>query len=105
MALSQELNTERARKASAQDRELALLVLIIPRLFAALTDQQQRVLVKRAEMEGASWPQVAEALGMSRAAAWGLWKRGISRLPDTTPELEQVWGRAMDPRLWDQVSG
>ena len=101
MALSQELNACRAKEASAADRELALLVLIMPQLFALLTERQRRVLIMRANMEGASWPEVAAALGMSRAAAWGLWKRGIAKLPDTVPELEQAREQAMNPRLWE----
>jgi DNA-directed RNA polymerase specialized sigma24 family protein len=97
MAFSQELNVRRAKEASAQDRELALLVLVMPQLFALLTERQRRVLIMRANMEGASWPEVAAALGMSRPQAWGLWKRAVAKLPDTTPELEQ----AMNPRLWE----
>jgi DNA-directed RNA polymerase specialized sigma24 family protein len=103
MTVPQKLNDDRARAASAQDRELALLVLVMPRLLALLTDQQQRVLFMRAQMEGASWPEVAAALGMSRPQAWGLWKRAIAKLPATTPELDQARQNAMNPLLWQQA--
>jgi hypothetical protein len=101
MALSQALNDKRAQDASAADRELALLILVMPDLFRLLTSGQRRVVIQRAQMEGASWREVAAALGMSRPQAWGLWKRGISRLPDTIPELEQARASAMNTQLWN----
>jgi hypothetical protein len=99
MALSQALNDRRARKASAADRELALLILVMPQLLAQTTPLQRQVIIKRADMQGASWPEVAAALGMSRAQAWGLFKRAVARLPDTTPEPDQV----MNPGLWEMA--
>jgi DNA-directed RNA polymerase specialized sigma24 family protein len=104
MAFPERVTRQRAEAASAADAELALLIMAVPRLYASLTRRQARVVIQRADMRGASWAEVAAALGLSRTAARNRWRRVTRQLPGTIPELEQVRARAMDTRLWNQAS-
>jgi hypothetical protein len=99
MSIPPEINEQRAKVASDKDAELGLLVLAVPRLYAALTDEQAQVLRARVEMRGKSWPEVAKALGLTRQAAMGRWRRAIERLPDPG-SFEGL--RRMNTALWNQ---
>lgn len=90
------LNNRRREEASARDVETAQKILALPVLYQQLTLGQRRVLMKRVEMPGASWTDIAAALNLSKSAAYARWHRAIEILPPDQPETN-------DPNLWNQA--
>jgi hypothetical protein len=88
------VNRKRQREASDRDVGIGQAILARPALYQRLTRDQQRVLMKRVEMPGASWAEVAESLGLAKAAAWSRWRRAITILDKFPPETS-------DPNLWN----
>lgn len=68
----------RARTAAAADRDsqVAAQALASPLMW---TDRAERVLLARRDMPGASWPEVARAVGVPKHAAIGRFRRAVLR--------------------------
>jgi DNA-directed RNA polymerase specialized sigma24 family protein len=88
------VNSQRQKDASDRDVAIGQQILAVPAMYQRLTRDQQRVLMKRVEMPGASWSEIAESLGINKAAAWSRWQRAITILDRWEPETN-------DPNLWN----
>lgn len=67
-------SASRAADASERDVKLAQELLGLP-----LPPRMRAVVAARAGNPGASWPEVAESIGISRDAACSLWRRALKR--------------------------
>ena len=93
MTPGEPLNEQRQREASQRDVVIARQIIAVPAVYQQLTTEQRKVLVKRIEMAGASWAQIAAVLGLSKAAAWYRWRRALSTWERFEPEVSE-------PDLW-----
>jgi hypothetical protein len=67
-------SASRAVAASERDVKLAAGLIALP-----LPPNMRAVVEARAANPGASWPEVAESIGMTRDAACSLWRRALKR--------------------------
>jgi DNA-directed RNA polymerase specialized sigma24 family protein len=75
-ALLRAVSARRSAAASERDVRLAAEILLRP-----LPPRMRAVVEARAANPGATWPEVAETLGISRDAACSLWRRALKRRP------------------------
>lgn len=66
----------RGADAAERDAKIARQLLGLP-----LPPRMRGVVEARAEGSGATWPEVAETLGMTVNAAASLWRRALRRRP------------------------
>ena len=74
IALLRAASASRAAAASERDVRLAAELLGLP-----LPPHMRAVVEARAANPGATWPEVAETIGISRDAACSLWRRAVKR--------------------------